>query len=54
MQSEERIRCVISGEVVTDTESDDPEAYIGFKNVLSKSSLSKASIDLVKRKRIAI
>ena len=54
MQSEERICRVINGEVVTDTESDDPEAYAGLKNGFSKTSLSKASIDLVKKKRIAI
>ena len=54
MQYEKKICHVINGEVVTDTESDDPEAYLGFNNVLSKTSFSKASINLVKRKRIAI
>ena len=54
MQSEERICRIINGEVVTDTESDDPEAYIGLKDDFSKTSLSEASIDLVKKKRILI
>lgn len=54
MQSEERICRVINREVVTDTESDDPEAYTGLKNGLSKTYLSKASIDVVLKKRIAI
>ena len=50
MQSEERTCRIINGEVVTDTESDDPEAYVGLKDVVSKTSLSRASIDLVKKK----
>ena len=54
MQSEERICRIINGEVVTDTESDDPEAYVGLKDDFSKTSLSEASIALVKKKRISI
>ena len=53
MQSEERICRIINGEVVTDTESDDPESYVGLKDDFSKTSLSKASIALVKN-RISI
>ena len=46
---QERMARSINGEVVSESESDDPEQYIGVKSVMSKAGKT-----LVQKKRTAI